>query len=196
MHTKFLTSAALLGLIAGSAAAQTQPAPATAAPPPPAATAPAPQVMPPHQAARHAEARPAVAHHALAMRRGDDAWGTGTEPFSTAASNIVPADTSSVVAPRLPTPPVGANADPERLLAVAEDALRKDRTGLAQEALERAETRLLNRATLPSALHQPDTAPRIEDIAAARQALGTDNLPRADQLTTQAMSLSGRGTGS
>ena len=120
----------------------------------------------------------------------------GGEPFSAHASNIVPRDTRSVIAPRLPAPAVEENASPEQLLSVAQDALQKNRTGLAQEALERAETRLLDRASSPSAADQPDNSPRIEQISEALRALGRGDLPKAEQLTSEAMSVVGSNAGS
>ena len=149
MHRTLLASAALLGLLAGGAYAQT--APAVAFP--------------------------------------------GTEPLSTHASNISPADTHSLIAPRLPTPAVGEDASPAQLLSVANDALQKGQTGLAQEALERAETRVLDRSTAPSAADQPDNSALIRDISSARQALGQGDLAGAQQPLQQAMAMVGSGSG-
>ncbi len=123
-------------------------------------------------------------------------WRTGAEPYSPNASNITPADTRSDIAPRLPIPPVGENANPEQLLRAAQEALNMRHTGLAQEALERAETRLLDRATAPSAANQPDDAPRIAMITQARQALGNGDLATAQRLVGQALAAGGNRMGS
>jgi hypothetical protein len=174
MHKKLLASAALVGLLAGGAWAQTPPAASTVSGTIPATTAaaPAPRLATP-PAARHAAA---------------------AEPFSVSASNIVPGDTRSLIAPRLPTPSVGDNASPEQLLTIASTALQKNDTGLAQEALERAETRLLDRAVTPTAANQPSTDPRIKDIVAARQNLGYGRLQQARQSLAQALAMTGTGT--
>ena len=143
---------------------------------------PPPEIAPPQAPAEtppdhYVEAKPAPA--ARAWR--NDSRVIGGEPFSTHASNIVPGDTRSVIAPRLPAPAVEDDASPERLLSAAVDALQKARTGLAQEALERAETRLLDRATNPSAANQPDNSARIEEITQALRALGHGDLPKAQE---------------
>ncbi len=164
MHKKLLASAALLGLIAGSAYAQTPPAAA------PHGTAPAPMATPAPAAAATVKV-------------------PGTEPISVSASNIVPADTHSLIAPRLPAPRVGKNASPVQLLRVANNALQENKTGLAQEALERAETRLLTRSTAPSAADQPDHSKLITDISMARRELGEGHVVKAEQPLQQAMSI-------
>ncbi len=160
MHKKLLASAAMLGLIAGGAYAQTPPAAAPAATP-------------------HPMAAPAPAAGAVKA--------PGTASFSVKASNIVPADTHSLIAPRLPTPRVGENASPEQLLTVANNALKENKTGLAQEALERAETRLLDRSTNSSAANQPDNSMLIKDISMSRRALGRGDLTKAEVPLQQAL---------
>ena len=107
----------------------------------------------------------------------------GDAPQSNAASNIGPADTSSAIAPRLPTPPAGDDATIRQYLLDARQALAEGRTGTAQEALERAETRMLDRAVPAPRLHQPNRSPLVEQVAAARQALGTNDTNRALQIS-------------
>jgi hypothetical protein len=116
----------------------------------------------------------------------------GTEPLSLQASNVVPSDTNSMVAPRLPDPGVGDDGSPAQLLRVASAALQQGQTGLAQEALERAETQALIRSIAPSAIDRPDDNPLIQNIAAARQYLGTGDLPRAQQTVAQAQAMAGQ----
>src|SRR5690242_13993731 len=70
-------------------------------------------------------------------------------PQSSQSSNINPGDTRSSIAPRLPTPLAGEDTTPRRYLIDARQALALGRTGEAQEALERAETRLLDRPAPP-----------------------------------------------
>jgi len=106
--------------------------------------------------------------------------GTGNSlPVSGRASNITPADTHSVIAPRLPTPPVGENAPPRQFLMIARQALQRGRTGEAQEAMERAESRLLDRVVDPARADQPATGPLITQIRNAREALGHNDVPSA-----------------
>jgi hypothetical protein len=102
--------------------------------------------------------------------------GTGESgPASAHASNIDSADTHSTIAPHLPEPKVGENAPPGRYLHDAERALAAHRTGEAQQALEMAETRLLDRSTAPANAASPDQNPAIEQVTAARKALASNN---------------------
>lgn len=139
------------------------------------------------------------------MRANDEMTETGarpghepgvgeSEPMAHHASNIDRADTHSEIAPRLPAPPVGENAGPERYLAAAQKAIRAHRTGEAQEALERAETRLLDRSAPAGAANAPDQGPAIQHINDALHALAGRNYAAAEQATNQAMSASGGGT--
>ncbi|CAH2600144.1 conserved exported protein of unknown function [Rhodovastum atsumiense] len=86
------------------------------------------------------------------------------------------------------------DASPEQLLRNAQDALQHHRTAAASEALERAETRLLDRSVVGSAADQPDASPMIENITAARQALGRGDFNGASQQVDQALAAGG-GTG-
>lgn len=114
--------------------------------------------------------------------------GVGTsEPMSSQASNILPSDTRSTIAPSLPTPPASASADPRDLLRVAQRALRQNRTGEAQEALERAESRMLDRSTSPAQANSPDNAPMVAQITQVRDALGRGDTTTAQQLIASAL---------
>lgn len=104
--------------------------------------------------------------------------GGAGSPRSNAASNVDPANTQSVIAPRLPSPDTAGNS-PQDFLAAARRALDRRQTGAAQEALERAETRVLTRSTDASAANQPDDSRIVQAIAAARRALATRNIPAA-----------------
>ena len=106
---------------------------------------------------------------------------SGREPMARHASNIGTADTRGEVAPRLPEPDLGPNAGPVQYLQAAQNALQRRHSGMAQEAMERAETRLLDRATAPSAANQPDNAPAVQEITAALEALGRRDWQGADQ---------------
>jgi hypothetical protein len=73
--------------------------------------------------------------------------GTGSSlPMSDKAANITPADTNSTIAPNLPSPPIGENASPRDYLLAARTALLLGRTGEAQQSLEMAATRALDRS--------------------------------------------------
>lgn len=119
-------------------------------------------------------------------RPGNDI-GTGQSlPMSNQASNINRGDTRSEIAPRLPNP--GAQGDsPEAFLAAADRALARRQTGAAQEALERAQTRLLDRSTDPSMAGTPSDDPRILQISQARQALANRDMNGARNAIRMAM---------
>jgi hypothetical protein len=104
--------------------------------------------------------------------------GGAGSPRSNRASNIAASDTRSEIAPRLPDPASASNA-PEAYLAAAQRALASGKTGAAQEALERAETRLLSRSTDPSAAASPADMPMVQQIGQARQALATRDIAGA-----------------
>jgi hypothetical protein len=118
--------------------------------------------------------------------------GTGESgPASAKASNIDSADTRGVIAPHLPSPDVGENASPDRYLRVAEHAIRAHKTGEAQQALEMAETRLLDRSTPAGAASQPDQNPRIAAVTSALKALATKDWSGAHSAIQQAMNSQG-----
>jgi hypothetical protein len=106
--------------------------------------------------------------------------GTGESgPASMTASNIDPSDAHSAIAPHLPSPPQGQNGTPESYLRDAMHALMHNQTGLAQQSLEMAETRLLDRSTLPADANVPDQSPEIRHVNAALNALGNNNMEGA-----------------
>ena len=108
-------------------------------------------------------------------------------PQSGAASNIGPGDTSSTIAPRLPTPPAGDDASVRQYLLDARQALVAGRTGTAQEALERAETRILDRSVPAWRSNEPSHRRLVREIADARQALGVNDITRAIQILDVAL---------
>jgi hypothetical protein len=114
--------------------------------------------------------------------------GTGESgPASAIASNIDPADAHSAIAPHLPEPAQGQNASPEAYLRDAQHALMRHQTGLAQQSLEMAETRLLDRSTLPSQANVPDQSPEIRHVSAALNALGHNNMEGAREAIRMAL---------
>lgn len=96
--------------------------------------------------------------------------GTGMSlPRSDQAGNMNAATTHSELAPNLPAP---EGADTLRaLLYAARNALAAHRTGEAQEALERAETRALDRDIPAGTERMPAEGPMIRRIEAARDSL-------------------------
>jgi hypothetical protein len=102
--------------------------------------------------------------------------GTGESgPASTEASNIDSADSHSAISPHLPAPPMGEHGTPEQYLRVAEHALDQHQSGEAQQALEMAETRLLDRSLPPADASTPDQSPEIQHVSTALRDLGNRN---------------------
>lgn len=106
----------------------------------------------------------------------------GSEPLSTKASNTDASNSPSTVAPRLPTPEVGEDATTRAFLVDARRALANGRTGQAQEAMERAETRLLDRSVAPSSIGVPTENRLAAMIEQARHAVGDGDRARAMQI--------------
>jgi hypothetical protein len=118
-------------------------------------------------------------------RPGNDI-GTGMSlPRSDRASNLDAATTHSQLAPNLPAPPAGE--DIQSLLLNARAALAAGRTGEAQESLERAESRALDRSIPQGTERQPSGDPLTSAIAQARSALGTGNAPATTAAIEQAL---------
>jgi hypothetical protein len=152
---------------------------------------------------------PSRPHHRRMSRAttgtGDDAsgetghWshqpGTGMSgPASSQASNIDSADTHSTIAPHLPEPKLGMNAGPDGYLRAADRALAAHKTGAAQQALEMAETRLLDRSTNVGDTG-PDQNPRIAAVSAARKALADKDWKGARKSIQEAMNTGSTGAG-
>jgi hypothetical protein len=93
-------------------------------------------------------------------------------PKSDKASNIVPADTRSDIAPTLPQSAIGADGTPNDYLKAARASLVAGRTGQAQQSLEMAETRALDRSVLQDQASVPSNSQLITHINDARHALG------------------------
>lgn len=134
-------------------------------------------------------------HHEQAMdengaRPGHEPGVGDSEPMSHRASNIDRGDTRGDIAPRLPVPNTNGNG-PEAYLAAADRALARHQTGAAQEALERAETRMLDRSVPQGQGNQPIQDPRIGSVNSALQALANHDYSAARQHTQQAMNMQG-----
>ncbi len=113
-------------------------------------------------------------------------------PTSTHASNIDAQDTTSPIAPALPSPDLGPGASPVQFLHAARSALATGRTGEAQQAMEMAETRLLDRSTPLFQTNDPSRNPLIKQIGEARRALGSGDRAQSMQLLDSALSLAAR----
>ncbi|MCA7119024.1 MAG: hypothetical protein LGL72_06385 [Acidibrevibacterium sp.] len=87
----------------------------------------------------------------------------------------------SGLASKLPIPAVSDDSALSYLKA-ARSALAGGKTGLAQEALERAESRLLTRDVAPSQAGAPSTDPSISEISKALQALASGQTSTALQV--------------
>ena len=111
----------------------------------------------------------------------------GDEPLSKTASNIDRSTAHSVIAPQLPAPPAGDDANPQALLQAASQALAANETGMAQESLERAETRLLTRSTMPDQADAPDNSGTVQLISSARMAIAHGDLQAANNDNQQAL---------
>ena len=207
MRNTLLMSVALLGL-AGAAFAQTgstqtPPGGTTSMQTSPGATAGAvPMRKPlvrraavgPKGVRPMARTRRGTAIAAQTMQEGgDDASAPPTSayrggvgsPLSTTATNLAPSRPEAMGS-RLPDP-AAAGATPRDLLMAAQRALSQGKTGAAQEALERAETRVLSRTTDPSMAGTPDQAMMVQNISQARRALGARDTAGAQRSISMAM---------
>ena len=108
-------------------------------------------------------------------------------PLSNRASNILPGDSRSTIAPTLPTPAGGQNASAGQYLSEAQAALNAHQTGRAQEALERAETAMLQRSVPAGQAGAPDEAPDVRMVAQARNSLARRDYGGAQQANSAAM---------
>jgi hypothetical protein len=114
--------------------------------------------------------------------------GTGESmPQSDKASNIVPADTRSNIAPTLPSPAIGDNAAPSDYLKAARASLVAGHTGEAQQSLEMAETRALDRSVVPDQASTPADSRFVSQIGDARRALGNGDSAHAIELIDLAL---------
>jgi hypothetical protein len=130
---------------------------------------------------------PAGADPATGARPGH-AIGVGDSlPLSNKASNIVPADTQSTIAPTLPAPAVATNSTPREYLTAARAALVAGRTGQAQQSLEMAETRALDRSVPQGQTDSPSNARLVTQIGDARRALGSGDNAHAIQFVDLAL---------
>jgi hypothetical protein len=86
----------------------------------------------------------------------------------------------------LPAPNIDDNAPPAAFVQAAEVALAAGRPGEAEEAIERAESRLLDRDIDPRRIQDPSGNPVIALLAQARDALSGGDRMRAVEILEQA----------
>jgi hypothetical protein len=110
----------------------------------------------------------------------------GRQPGSADASNTSPANTHTLWAPSLPVPMIDEDAPPAEFLKAAARAIATGHTGEAQEAMERAESRALDRSVRPSKAGMPSRQVLVNQIAKARQALAAGDRLTALQLVQAA----------
>ena len=96
-------------------------------------------------------------------------------------------DIASTIATRLPEPPVDDNASVQTLLLAARNALAAGRSGEAQEALERAETRALDRSVPLFQTSAPIQDPLVARIDKVLHMLGTGDRLETMRLLEQAI---------
>lgn len=112
----------------------------------------------------------------------------GNVPVSTKASNLDQQDQADgKVAPALPSPDLGPNASPVDYLRAAQSALAAGKTGEAQQSLEMAQTRLLDRSVPYGEVNKPINSPAIDTISKALQALAAGNTAQSTQLVQAAI---------
>ena len=118
-------------------------------------------------------------------RPGNEIGTRSSLPLSPRASNITPADTASTIAPTPPEPAVGPDATVSTLLAAASQSIASGQTGTGEEALEQAETQILQRAVPQIPADYTSTDPVVLQIDQARQALGNNDTAGATQRINQ-----------
>ena len=118
-------------------------------------------------------------------RPGNDIGTRSSLPLSSAASNISSSDTRSTIAPTSPEPGVGADAQVSALLISARQSIAGGQTGTADEALEQAETQILQRSVSGTQVDYTSADPVVAQIEQARQALGHNDRTGASQQISQ-----------
>ena len=120
-------------------------------------------------------------------RPGNDV-GTGMSlPKGYRASNLAPQDTRTAIAPNLPAPQGDEDQLPSGFLKAAQSALAAGRTGQAQQALEMAQTRLLDRSVPIGQTNNPSDNPSVRQTSQALQALAAHDRGTCMQLIEAAI---------
>jgi len=100
----------------------------------------------------------------ISLAQPIDLW---APPRTIGARGLAPGGPSSAIAPRLPLPPVPENDPPHAFLEAA------------RSAIDRGQTRLLDRAVGLNSAQEPDDRRAVLDIGVARQALAAGDRPGA-----------------
>ena len=111
-------------------------------------------------------------------------------PAGAPAGDGLQSYTHSIIATRLPLPTLPFDAPPGAFLKAARMAVQGRHTGEAQEALERAETRFLDRPVGPAQIDAPDNTRAVLDIGVARRALAVRDRPGAIRAIDDALAAS------
>ncbi len=109
-------------------------------------------------------------------------------PRSDKASNIGPGNTRSAIAPTLPPSSIGENATAHDYLVAARASLVAGRTGQAQQSLEMAETRALDRSIVADQIGVPSDSRFVARIKDALRALGNGDSAQAIAMIDLALS--------
>ena len=132
-----------------------------------------------------AAAAPVHAQPETTGARPGNEIGTGQSlPRSDSAGNINAATTRSELAPNLPSP---QSDDIGPLLAEARADLAAGRTGAAQEALERVETRALDRSIPVGTERVPAQNPLVDAASQARAAIASGDIRGAIAIINHAL---------
>ncbi len=139
----------------------------------------------------HAQGLQPQAVQAEPAARPDHTPGVGQSlPLSNNSSNNVATDTHTTIAPTLPAASVGNDGTARAYLQEARDHLvATGRTGQAQQALEMAETRTLDRVIPPGEATGPSQSEMVGLISAARSALGNSDIAQTIRLIDQALKI-------
>lgn len=151
-------------------------------------TAPYGALPPPaYQPAYPPAAYPPAAYPPTGARPGNEI-GTGASlPMGTRDSNLPTQQYRPEIAPNLPAPPLGPDSPPSDYLRAAQGALAAGRTGEAQQALEMAQTRMLDRAVPLGQTGVPSDNPAVRQISQALNALGAHDRPATMQAIQAAL---------
>jgi len=130
---------------------------------------------------------PPGANPATGARPGNEI-GTGmSTPMGDRASNIDHRDMRSDIAPNLPAPQLGEGASPVDYLRAAQRSLAAGQTGEAQQSLEMAQTRMLDRSVVYGQTNNPTDNPAVAQTRDALHALAAGDRAQAMQLIQSAI---------
>jgi len=106
-------------------------------------------------------------------------------PLSPKASNITAADSRTPIAPTPPAPDLPPDASVGQMLRAASQDIAAGQTGTGDEALEEAETALLQRSVPQTQTNYLSNDPVVAQIGQARDALGAHDKTGAVRIINQ-----------